>query len=354
MTVWVILACSATSRSPGVSAPTGEAAVATLLQGGIVVGQGTADLRFRGGRIVEIGPDLELGDDEPIDVRGRFLVPAFIDSHVHLAYRAEGEAMADGGVAGVVDLASPMDFLALDHAPLRVLASGPMVTAEGGYPTRSWGSGGYGVECADAGEAVAAVDRLHAAGAGVIKLPVTESPQLDDVALLAVVDRAHALGLRVASHALEDDAVVRAAAAGVDALAHTPVAVLEPGSAVAWSGRAVVSTLSAFGGSAAALTNLGALRDAGAAVLYGTDFGNTRTAGIDPEEVALLRAAGLSGAEILAAGTSAPAAFWGFPDLGVIQVGRAASVLVLTHDPTLLPDALATPEQVWISGVRRP
>ena len=60
MMVWLLLACSATTRPPSVSPPV---AVATLLQGGIVVGQGAVDVRFRDGRIVDIGPALELGDD---------------------------------------------------------------------------------------------------------------------------------------------------------------------------------------------------------------------------------------------------------------------------------------------------
>ena len=56
----------------------------------------------------------------------------------------------------------------------------------------------------------------------------------------------------------------------------------------------------------------GLVRDAvaaGATVLYGTDFGNTSHLGVDPAEIAALQAAGLDGAAILAAGTSAPAGY---------------------------------------------
>ena len=87
-------------------------------------------------------------------------------------------------------------------------------------------------------------------------------------------------------------------------------------------------------------------------MLYGTDFGNTRTPGIDPAEIALLAAAGLTPAEILAAGTAAPAAYWGFPTLGSIEVGKDASFLVLARDPLVDPGVLADPEEVWIRGVR--
>jgi hypothetical protein len=49
----------------------------------------------------------------------------------------------------------------------------------------------------------------------------------------------------------------------------------------AWRGRAVISTLSAFGGATATIENLKALRAAGVTVIYGTDLGNTRDPRID-------------------------------------------------------------------------
>ncbi len=332
-----------------------------VLAGGTVVGVGVVDVEVADGRIVSVGPPAAEGSTNGatrVDVTGRFLVPAAIDSHVHLAYFPEGEALAAGGVAGAVDLAAPPAFLAHDHAPLRVIAAGPMVTAPGGYPTQGWGRDGYGLECADAAEAEAAVDALHAQGAGLIKLPVTGVPGVDaDVlgveALAAATARAHVLELPVASHALGDAEAAAAAVAGVDVLAHTPVEALSAATIDAWRGGAVISTLSAFGGTYATVANLRALREAGAVVLYGTDFGNTRTTGVDPVELALLAEAGLTPAEILAALTSVPASFWGFEDLGAIAVGKAASVLVLPTDPLLDAGVLAAPTTVYIDGVRR-
>ena len=152
------------------------------------------------------------------------------------------------------------------------------------------------------------------------------------------------------SDLLGDADAARAATAGIDVLAHTPVSALAASTLSAWSGKAVISTLAAFGGGSTTLANLRALRDAGATVLYGTDFGNTRTAGLDPEELVLLSEAGLTPAEILAATTSAPAAYWGFDDLGSITPGKSASLLVLDRDPLVVPLTLAHPRQVWIDG----
>jgi cytosine/adenosine deaminase-related metal-dependent hydrolase len=258
--------------------------------------------------------------------------------------------MLAGGVAGAVDLASPEEFLAVDHGQLELFASGPMITSPGGYPLDSWGQNGFGIGCADAAEGIAAVDRLNALGARVIKVPLTDPPGLDDATTQAVLDRAHVVGLRVAIHALSEAAAHRGTYLGADVLAHTPIEPLTEETLATWANRAVISTLAAFGG-AAAIDNASKLHAVGAIVLYGTDFGNTTTAGIDGAEIEQLVRAGFDGASILAAGTSAPAAYWGFDDLGAIAVGKAASLIVLAEDPVVAPATLATPVAVYIRGV---
>lgn len=358
--VWLWIACAHTSHGeapsekPGIDPAESPISTHFVLRGAEVVGLGRADVEVNAGTIVAVGLD-EAPDDpavEIVDVTGRFLMPAFIDSHVHLAYLPEGEALADGGVAAAVDLAAPIEFLAADHGSLTVLGSGPMVTAVGGYPTASWGRDGYGLTCADLAAAVAAVSTLADAGARVIKLPVTDAPCLDDNTLAAVVSAAHARGLKVVSHALYAEHADRAAAAGVDVLAHMPVELLPPESVAAWSGRAVVATLRAFGDSASTRSNLAALRAAGVTVLYGTDFGNTRALGIDTAELDAMRAAGMDPASVLAAATSVPSGFWGL-DEGFIAEGRPASLLVLGADPTVNLSTLGEPEAVFIRGIRR-
>lgn len=351
-------ACGGHAPSLGDAATPPDGGVALL--NATLAGGGPVDVEFQEGRISAVVAAGSGGVPSSeavttVDLSGLWLAPAFIDSHVHLAYYAKAEEMAAGGVAAAVDLAAPLSWLiGLQQGglPLKVLASGPMVTAEGGYPTRGWGAGGYGLECADAAAAADAVRALAEAGAALIKLPVTSPPVLDEDALVAAVEAAHGLGLKVASHALSDGEAATAARVGADLLAHTPTEALAAETVAAWSDRTVISTLRAFGGGSAAVSDLAALRAAGARVLYGTDFGNTRTTGIDGEEIALLEEAGLDGAAILAAGTSAPADFWGLTELGEIAVGKEASLLVLSADPLLQPETLASPAQVWIAGAR--
>ncbi len=342
---------SAGGESSTGAPPTGEG---LLFIDGHVVGLGVADFRVVAGEIVAVGELAAAAGEEVVDLAGRWVAPAFIDSHVHLVYAPAAEAFAAQGVAGAVDLAAPLAIFDTPMDPLRVLAAGPMITAVFGYPTQSWGANGYGLECADAAAAVEAVDMLADLGAAVIKLPITSGAQLDDEALAAAAARAHELGLPVVSHALTDDQARRAALAGVDVLAHTPTETLSAATIAMWSDRTVISTLRAFGGSAEAVGNLQALRAAGATILYGTDFGNTSTPGIDGAELTMLQQAGLTPQEILAAGTSAPAARWEEFNkrLGAIAVGRDASFLVLVADPLVDPMTLASSHAVYIRGVQ--
>ena len=336
------------AQPPSTIAPSIPSAGPFTLTGLTMPGGGPTRISVADGRITAVGADLSNG--ALVDATGLFVSPAFVDSHVHLAFRPQAPEMAAGGVAAAIDLAAPLPFLADRPSQPRILASGPMVTAVGGYPTQSWGAGGYGLECDTTEAAVAAVDTLADAGAAVIKVPIQGPPALSDAALAATVSRAHARGLKVVAHVLSSDAVLAAAQADVDVLAHTPVEALSDEAVSAWSGRAVISTLRAFGGSDSAIQNLRRLRESGATVLYGTDFGNTRTAGIDREELALLGQAGLDGAAVLASGSNTPAVYWGFEDLGALAPGRAASLLLLDADPHLDPSTLSRPVQVLLDG----
>jgi len=276
----------------------------------------------------------------PVAPSAQLRWPPVVDSHVHLAYWPVAAELAHHGVLAVVDLAAPEATLG-QPAPIAVLAAGPMLTHGGGYPLDAWGAAGYGAGCDDAACVTATIDRLAAHGARVIKLALDDdglAPALVPVAVTA----AHAHGLRVAVHALSDASAARAAAAGADILAHTPVEHLADATIAAWHGRAVISTLAAFGGSDSAVDNLRRLRAAGVTVLYGTDLGNTRDAGPSADEVALLRKAGLDDAAITAAMTTTPIAYW--------HLDLAGSYLVLDGDPRHDVRQLLHPREVWQRG----
>lgn len=268
--------------------------------------------------------------------------PLIVDSHVHLSYWPVADALAQSGIGTVVDLAAPEAALSA-KSPLAVIAAGPMLTRPDGYPLDSWGSEGYGIPCADVACVETTIDRLASKGARVIKLALGDNG-LDPALVVPAVARAHARGLKVAVHALDDASAKLAGDAGVDVLAHTPAEPLSDATVAAWKGRAVISTLAAFGAPAAP-ENLKRLRAAGCIVLYGTDLGNLRDAGPSLQEIALLRQAGLDDAAITAAMTTTPMEFWGLPR-------GEASFLLLDRDPRVDASALVNPKSIWLDGRR--
>jgi imidazolonepropionase-like amidohydrolase len=304
------------------------------------------ELAIRGERLV---PLESAADASALDLSGYFVVPAFIDSHVHLSYYDVAASLPAGGISAAADFAAPLARLAVSY-PLPVVQAGPMLTPPAGYPLESWGSAGYGLEVSSPEAAAAAVDQLLDAGASFIKAPLMGELGVDDATLAALVERAHERGAKVAVHATSLVEATRAIESGIDILGHTPTELLGEEVLDEFGERAVVSTLDAFGLGADTLQNLRALADRGALVLYGTDLGNTRDPRIQPAEIAALSQAGFSGAEIVRAGTASAAEFWGFNELGRLEPGRRASFLVLDADPGATPSTLSTPHAVVIDG----
>ena len=74
MLLFAMLACAAP--------PEGGGPDHQVLSGGVVVGRGVTDIEVAGGVIVAVG---DVDTTVPVvDVSGLFIVPAFIDSHVHV------------------------------------------------------------------------------------------------------------------------------------------------------------------------------------------------------------------------------------------------------------------------------
>jgi imidazolonepropionase-like amidohydrolase len=264
-------------------------------------------------------------------LEGGLVTPGLVDAHVHLTFSTPEEVVR-GGVTAVLDLGAPPRDAFAPHPPLKVRAAGPLLTAPGGYPTRSWGAGGYGLELPDASSARRAVASLADAGAAIVKVALADEEQrLDPETLRAITEEAHDRGLRAVAHALSAETVRRALDAGIDALAHTPVERLPDDLVDALAARdvAVISTIRAFGSGEAARANLVALAGAGCRLLYGTDLGNGGIApGADPAELVILARALGSADAALRAATSAAAEFAGFRT-GRVAEGRPADLVVV-------------------------
>lgn len=271
---------------------------------------------------VSQAPEPREGEEVVVD---GFVIPAIADRHVHIGL-ADPAAVLLRGVTAVRDLGWPPDVifpmadaseLPTFNGPL-IRAAGPMLTAPGGYPTRErWAPPGTGLEIHDPGEGERAVRMLAGRGAVAIKVALNAiaGPTLPDPALAAICRAATEEQLPVVAHVEGPGQVERALGAGVRELAHTPWT--EPLSdrvvqALAKRAR-IVSTLDihGFGGDTpevrASVDNLRRFREAGGVVLYGTDLGNGPIPpGVDLREVLLLREAGLTPEEILAAMARGP------------------------------------------------
>ncbi len=327
----VAASCGELHRRP---APVDDSSIAAVLDGKSV------KLGLDGAKLARIDPV------PAAHASNRVVWPPIVDSHVHVTYWPIADKLATTGIATVVDLAAPESALGTTF-PLRVIAAGPMLTRPGGYPLESWGADGYGIACSDETCVAQTIDRLAGKGARVVKIAMGDNG-LDAKLVPIAVARAHAKNLKVAVHALGDASARLAGAAGADLLAHTPVEPLDDATIAAWRGKAVISTLAAFG-SPVAPDNLKKLRAAGCVVLYGTDLGNLRDPGPSTTEVLLLRRAGLDDAAITEAMTTAPARFWGLP---AITVGNDASFLLLDRDPRTDASVLLQPSGVWLHGKR--
>ncbi len=336
-----------------------------ILQGGHLVGQGVVDIIIRNGKIDRITKDSAADKTRKINLKGKYIVPGFIDSHVHLAIGYTPQQLLEGGIVAAVDLSAPLHYLNADYGKLTIVLSGPMVTARRGYPTMSWGADGYGLETSGLESARKAVDFLVASGARVIKMPVGDTtgggaiPGMDenksvlnDEELKAIVEQAHSYGLRVVAHAITDDAAMRAAKAGADVLSHTPTVALSEQTVKAWSKRAVMSSLAVFKNTPAAVDNLRRLNKAGTTILYGTDLGYSEIPGINLEELQQLQKAGLDTNAVIRSVTETPAGYWNFEGLGKVVAGARATLLVLDADPRLDLSTLTRPSAVYVDGIK--
>ncbi len=246
--------------------------------------------------------------------------PGIVDAHVHLAF-GDLDGCLRSGVVGVRDLGAPSEsarhWRTGHRAPTGVrpvvATAGPILTAPGGYPSRSWGAGGFATYVRSAAQARQVVQRLAADGVDLIKVALepgsTGWPVPEPVVVGSVVAAAHASGLAVVAHALTVEMVGRAIDAGVDELAHTPTERLSEAlvERIAAAGISVVSTLQTFfsdGVGRTAAANAADLLAAGVVLRYGTDLGNAGTRpGVDPRELDRLADTGLGRLGALRAAT---------------------------------------------------
>jgi imidazolonepropionase-like amidohydrolase len=327
------------------------------------------------------GSSLESPSSEP----DADLVDAAV-SHAQDALASGVTTLRDCGGRGLTTLAV-RQVLRQSDGP-RLVASGFPLTVPGGHCARFGGE-------TEGTDLAARTAELVAAGADFVKVigsgggtPGTRpwAPTYSTRELAAAVQVAHAAGRQLAVHSLTGDATLRAAEAGADHVEHASFTADEDGNqrylpevatALLRHKTGVTPTLSARFHTVAALqarsstqpadiaeldrwmrmleehvAQAGRLLVAGVELTAGTDAGWRFTPfGALVDELLLLRDAGMSCAQALAAATTTAARLVGLAStIGQLAFGYGADVLAVEGDPLEDLRALRHPTHVWRAG----
>lgn len=363
-------------------------------------------LIIKDGRVQEVKAGYinaaDIGDDaKVIDLKDSFVMPGLMDMHVHLQGElgpnndSERLRMSDADVAmqsahfakktlmagftTVRDLGaqSPQHIYALRDAIAKGWLDGPRIVASGGVAV----TGGHGdvdgmrhdllekytskTICDGPYDCRRATRRAIKFNADVIKITSTggvlsdtdtgTGQQMADDELREVVDAAHALGRKVASHAHEAEGINAALRAGVDSIEHGSYADKESIKLFKKNGTYLVPTLLAgdtvkqmaeksnfmspaikekairVGGDM--MDNFSKAYRAGVNIAFGTDSGVSRH-GINAEEAVLMTKAGMSEMDVLQSATVNAAKLIGqSKTLGTLEPGKYADIIATNGSP---------------------
>lgn len=368
-----------------------------------------ATIGIEGDRITDVSGATGDAPAGAIDVRGRTVLPGFVDAHTHLASdtsRAPGfgprpelhgedprprelgylllarscRALLEGCVTTVRDVGSFDDEAIVMRRGVELgLAAGPRILSCGRIiSATSPGGRIFGSMYAEADgpwEMRRAVREQLRRGADFVKVMATgarsveredpEPAQLTRAEIRAVVDESHRLGLRVAAHAEGLEGARLAVEEGVDTIEHGFSLHRDPEllHAMAARGQVLVPTLTTFHDLAERFAHEWVprlvdqakrqLEEACLTVEAGRAAGVTIAMGFDSGppgyelwELARLADAGLGTRAALEAGTCGGAAALGLPDIGRVRAGSVADLVVVEGDPLTDVRTLLHPQRI--------
>ena len=353
-----------------------------------------------------VGPGVSV-----LDGTGRTLLPGLIDAHAHYTFdptegslqliaqrtdeaimalaRSHAERALRAGIttargAGSIRNLEILlrDEIAAGRTPgPRLVAAGTAVGSVGGHGSA------FGLEATGEAGLEEATRQVIEAGADVVKVVASEAamltttglppgadvfgaPELAIEELRGVVSVARAAGRRVMCHAQDGESVRRCALAGVSSIEHAWLADDAAMETVAASGAWLVPTLVVTDVNRA-LPGLTAVQRErqdlieirhrasteaavrmGVPLATGTDTGEVGvTADMVWREIALLRDHGASPMTALQAATSSAARLLGVDrEVGTVEAGKWADLLLVDGDPLADLRLLARPVEVWQRG----
>lgn len=350
-----------------------------LINGTLIDGNGTdpiskAVIIIKGSQIAAVGSrdTVEIPKDaQVIDVAGGTIMPGFINAHAHDSFEEETLiAWAQGGVTTVRDEQIHSDLpleevMALrdswntDPQSARLISAGYILTVPDGYGKMPVTSP------ADARQKV--LDEL-AAGVNLIKLAMEDGyagtyglPRLSGEELDTIISTAHEHGVLVSGHVTQAKYLEILVEAGVDDIAHVPYDIV---STDAWKQMVakniyMTPTFTVYRNFKAPISicvdNLRNFVAQGGKVALGNDYGGGPgefELGIPMYEIQKMSEAGMTPMQIIVASTLNAAHISGVDEqLGTLEAGKIADILVVQGDPLENLDALKNIQLVIHEGI---
>jgi imidazolonepropionase-like amidohydrolase len=327
----------------------------TLIDGTAAAPIPNAVLLIDGDRIVAAGPAHRVvlpAGAKIYDLAGATILPGFIDVHVHRGFdEANLQAWARAGVTTVRDEGSGADNIKglrtfqarirRDPRNARLVSAGTMLGTYGGY-------GSLHVHTPQ--NARIAVLSEASRGVDAVKVALEDGyagehdlPNLTLENLKAIVDTAHAQGLPVSAHVTQARHVEALLDADVDDLAHLPYDCLPQQTLrrIVAADVYVVPTFSFYRNVGLPVSglqmNLWRIVSMGGKVALGDDYGGDPghyDLGMPMYDIEMMAQSGMTPMQIIEAGTRNAARVVGLDeDLGTLEAGKIADVLVVDGDP---------------------
>lgn len=288
---------------------------------------------------------------DPSECGEGFLVPGFLDAHVHMGTAAHIDAMLHSGITAVCDVSASKELTEASKQ-LDIISSAGMAMGIVDDPDDY-------------------VEQAAANGAKYIKVLLANANSIGQTALCGIVQAAHKKKLKVAVHATELAAVRQAVDADADILLHVPMKEPFPeelAKRIAQKGIAVAPTLVMMETFAYSQRNgyqttdyqnaehaVKLLHDCGVALLAATDanpgsFAPAVSYGESLHtEMKLLVKAGLTPLNVLTAATSLSADVFS-QKAGRIAPGQPATMLLLNGRPDRQITDSSRIQKIWVKG----